>query len=98
MFSIQEDAGGGLVFWHPKGATVRTGIEDFWKKQHRENGYDIVYTPHVANIKLWKTSGHFDFYKDGMFDQMKVEEDEFQLRPMNCPFHCLMYKVSDPRE
>ena len=92
LFSLQEEAGGGLVFWHPRGSTVRAIIEDYWKKAHTLNGYDLVYTPHVANVKLWKTSGHFDFYKDGMFSQMKVDEDEYQIRPMNCPFHCLMFK------
>eukprot|EP00571_Detonula_confervacea_P001993 CAMPEP_0172321956 /NCGR_PEP_ID=MMETSP1058-20130122/44722_1 /TAXON_ID=83371 /ORGANISM="Detonula confervacea, Strain CCMP 353" /LENGTH=722 /DNA_ID=CAMNT_0013037583 /DNA_START=113 /DNA_END=2281 /DNA_ORIENTATION=+ len=92
LFSIQEDAGGGLVFWHPKGSTIRRKIEDFWKEQHIENDYDIVYTPHIANLDLWKTSGHFDFYAEGMFDQMEVENETYQIKPMNCPFHCLMYK------
>jgi len=94
LFSIQEDAGGGLVFWHPKGSTVRRKIEDFWKEEHIEKGYDIVYTPHIANLDLWKTSGHFDFYAEGMFDQMDVENEVYQIKPMNCPFHCLMYKDS----
>mmetsp|Transcript_6970 Transcript_6970/g.15319 ORF Transcript_6970/g.15319 Transcript_6970/m.15319 type:complete len:715 (-) Transcript_6970:127-2271(-) len=92
LFSIQEDAGGGLVFWHPKGSTIRRKIEDFWKQQHIDQNYDIVYTPHIANLDLWKTSGHFDFYKEGMFDQMEVENEQYQIKPMNCPFHCLMYK------
>jgi len=94
LFSIQEDAGGGLVFWHPKGSTVRRKIEDFWKSEHIAKGYDIVYTPHIANLDLWKTSGHFDFYREGMFDQMDVENEVYQIKPMNCPFHCLMYKDS----
>lgn len=92
LFSIQEDAGGGLVFWHPKGSKVRKIIEDFWKDAHDKDGYDIIYTPHIANLDLWKTSGHFDFYRSDMFDQMEVENEEYQIRPMNCPFHCLMYK------
>jgi threonyl-tRNA synthetase len=92
LFSVQEDAGGGLVFWHPKGAKIRSVIEDFWKKTHIADGYDIVYSPHIANINLWKTSGHFDFYKQDMFDQMDVEDEQYQIKPMNCPFHCLMYK------
>jgi len=92
LFSIQEGAGGGLVFWHPKGSKVRTIIEDFWKSAHDEDGYDIIYTPHIANLNLWKTSGHFDFYRSDMFDQMEVENEEYQIKPMNCPFHCLMYK------
>jgi len=92
LFSIQEAAGGGLVFWHPKGATIRRGIEDFWKDAHVDAGYELLYTPHVANLDLWKTSGHFDFYAEGMFDQMDVEGDLYQIKPMNCPFHCLVYK------
>lgn len=92
LFSIQEDAGGGLVFWHPKGSIIRRQIEDFWKETHVDGGYEVVYTPHIANLNLWKTSGHFDFYRADMFDQMKVEEEEYQIKPMNCPFHCLMYK------
>jgi threonyl-tRNA synthetase len=92
LFSIQEDAGGGLVFWHPKGAIIRRIIEDYWKSQHVAAGYDILYTPHMANLNLWKTSGHAVFYKDGMFRTMEVDEDEYQIKPMNCPFHCLMFK------
>ena len=88
----QEDAGGGLVFWHPKGSVIRRNIEDFWKAEHVNNGYDVVYTPHIANLNLWKTSGHNDFYRDGMFQQMDVENEEYQIKPMNCTFHCLMYK------
>jgi len=92
LFSIQEDAGGGLVFWHPKGSKVRKLIEDFWKQSHEDDGYDVIYTPHIANLNLWKTSGHFDFYRSDMFDQMDVENEQYQIKPMNCPFHCLMYK------
>ncbi|KAA8498025.1 Threonine--tRNA ligase, chloroplastic/mitochondrial 2 [Porphyridium purpureum] len=92
LFSIQEDAGGGLVFWHPKGAQIRRIIEDFWKMEHTNGGYEFLYTPHLANLDLWKTSGHFDFYKESMFDQMVVEDEQYQLKPMNCPFHCLVYK------
>jgi threonyl-tRNA synthetase len=92
LFSIQEDAGGGLVFWHPKGSKVRKIVEDFWKDAHEEGGYDVVYTPHIANLNLWKTSGHYDFYRSDMFDQMDVENEQYQIKPMNCPFHCLMYK------
>jgi len=94
LFSIQEDAGGGLVFWHPKGSMIRRGIEDFWKDAHVAAGYELLYTPHIANLGLWKTSGHYDFYQEGMFDQMDVEGEEYQIKPMNCPFHCLVYKDS----
>ncbi|BAT91437.1 hypothetical protein VIGAN_07003400 [Vigna angularis var. angularis] len=92
LFSIQDDAGGGLVFWHPKGAIVRHIIEDFWKKIHLKCGYDLLYTPHVAKADLWKISGHLDFYKENMYDQMDVEDELYQLRPMNCPYHILVYK------
>jgi len=92
LFSIQEDAGGGLVFWHPRGAAIRYIIEDYWRKAHLDSGYELLYTPHVANLELWKTSGHFDFYKENMFDSMDVEEQAYQIKPMNCPFHVLTYK------
>lgn len=96
LFSIQEDAGGGLVFWHPKGSKIRTLIEHFWRYSHTQSGYELVYSPHIANLDLWKTSGHFDFYRSDMFDQMSVEDEQYHLKPMNCPFHCLMYK-NEPR-
>lgn len=92
LFSIQEDAGGGLVFWHPKGAIIRRLVEDYWKDQHVRDGYELLYTPHMANLDLWKTSGHFDFYRNDMFKTMEVEEQEYQIKPMNCPFHCLVFK------
>jgi threonyl-tRNA synthetase len=92
LFSIQEDAGGGLVFWHPKGATIRYIIEEYWRKSHIESGYQLLYTPHIANLDLWKTSGHFDFYNENMFDSMEVEKQAYQIKPMNCPFHVLTYK------
>ncbi|MBE9051161.1 threonine--tRNA ligase [Nostocales cyanobacterium LEGE 11386] len=92
LFSIEEDAGGGLVFWHPKGAIIRHIIEDYWKRSHLEADYQLLYTPHVANLELWKTSGHFDFYRENMFDSIDVEQQAYQLKPMNCPFHVLTYK------
>ncbi|WP_017292949.1 threonine--tRNA ligase [Geminocystis herdmanii] len=92
LFSIQEDAGGGLVFWHPKGAMMRYLIEDYWRKAHLDSGYELLYTPHVANLDLWKTSGHWDFYRENMFDSMDVEQQAYQIKPMNCPFHVLTYK------
>lgn len=92
LFSIQEDAGGGLVFWHPRGSIIRRIVEDYWKNEHLAAGYELLYTPHMANLDLWKTSGHADFYKDGMFRTMEVEEEEYQIKPMNCPFHCLVFK------
>lgn len=92
LFSIQDEAGGGLVFWHPKGAIVRHIIEDSWKKMHIEHGYDLLYTPHVARADLWQISGHLDFYRENMYDQMNIEDELYQLRPMNCPYHILIYK------
>ncbi|KAK6918763.1 Anticodon-binding [Dillenia turbinata] len=92
LFSIQDAAGGGLVFWHPKGAIVRHIIEDSWKKIHIQHGYDLLYTPHVARADLWKISGHLDFYRENMYDQMEIEDEKYQLRPMNCPYHILVYK------
>lgn len=92
LFSVQEEAGGGLVFWHPKGSKIRRIIEDFWKNAHIAKGYDVVYSPHIANLNLWKTSGHFDFYRSDMFNAMTVDDEQYQIKPMNCPFHCLMYK------
>ncbi len=93
LFSLQQDeAGGGLVFWHPKGALMRHQIETFWKDLHLQRGYDLVSTPHVAKSELWKTSGHSDFYSENMYQQMQVEEESYQLKPMNCPFHIVVYK------
>ncbi|WP_291524860.1 threonine--tRNA ligase [Acidithiobacillus sp.] len=92
LFSIQEDAGGGLVFWHPMGARVRRIIEDFWRSAHVDAGYDLLYTPHIAHEQLWYTSGHKDFYAESMFDPMQDEGQSYQLKPMNCPFHILIYK------
>jgi len=92
LFSIQEDAGGGLVFWHPKGARIRRVIEQFWFELHERAGYDFVVTPHIANLELWKTSGHADFYSESMYEPMEDDNQAFQLKPMNCPFHVLVYK------
>ncbi len=91
LFSIEEDAGAGLVFWHPRGARMRLLIEDFWRQAHFEDGYELLYTPHVADLSLWKTSGHLDFYSESMFGPMAVDERQYQLKPMNCPFHVLTF-------
>ncbi|WP_115120837.1 threonine--tRNA ligase [Synechococcus sp. UW105] len=91
LFSIEDEAGAGLVFWHPRGARMRLLIEDFWRQAHFDGGYELLYTPHVADISLWKTSGHLDFYSESMFGPMQVDEREYQLKPMNCPFHVLTY-------
>lgn len=93
LFSIQqEEVGGGLVFWHPKGAIMRDMIERFWKDIHLERGYDLLYTPHVGKADLWKTSGHSDFYAENMYKPIDVEDETYQLKPMNCPFHVAVYK------
>jgi threonyl-tRNA synthetase len=92
LISIQDEIGPGLVLWHPKGSLVRLVIENFWREQHLKGGYELVYSPHVARLDLWKTSGHVDYYRDNMFATMKVENNEYQLKPMNCPFHIMIYK------
>jgi threonyl-tRNA synthetase len=92
LFSLQEDAGGGLVFWHPKGARVRRVMEDYWRDSHMAAGYELLYTPHIALQSLWDTSGHTDFYREGMYKPMEEENQLYQLKPMNCPFHVLVYK------
>ena len=91
LFSIEDEAGAGLVFWHPRGSRMRLLIEDFWRQAHFAGGYELLYTPHVADISLWRTSGHLDFYAESMFGPMQVDERQFQLKPMNCPFHVLTY-------
>jgi len=92
LFSFDEEVGPGLVLWHPRGARVRMRIEDFWRKQHIKNGYDIVYTPHIGRGKLWETSGHLGFYNDSMYSPMDVDGQDFYTKPMNCPFHIAIYK------
>ncbi len=94
LFSFHEEAGPGLVYWHPKGARVRMIIEEFWKKQHYANGYEMVYTPHVGKMWLWETSGHLGFYKDGMFPPMEMDKSDYYTKPMNCPFHIMIYRNS----
>jgi len=91
LFSIFDEAGAGLVFWHPKGTIIKRLIEDYWMKQHLKNGYEIIATPHIARSNLWQTSGHYDFYRDKMFT-LPVENEEYVLKPMNCPGHILIYK------
>lgn len=91
LFSLHEEAGPGLVYWHPKGARIRLAIEDFWRKEHYKNGYEMVYTPHVGKAWLWETSGHLDFYKEGMFNSMEMDASDYYAKPMNCPFHIMIY-------
>jgi threonyl-tRNA synthetase len=92
LFSIQDEAGPGLIFWHPKGGLIRKIIEDWLRDELLARGYDLVYTPHIMRLGLWKTSGHTNFYKDSMFGPVEVEKADYQLKPMNCPGHILIYK------
>jgi threonyl-tRNA synthetase len=92
LFSIQDETGPGLILWHPKGSQIRLLVENFWRAQHLANGYEMVYSPHVARLDLWKTSGHLDFYRENMYASMPVESSEYQLKPMNCPFHIMVFK------
>ncbi|MFC2068357.1 threonine--tRNA ligase [Chloroflexota bacterium] len=93
LFSIHEEAGPGLIHWHPRGAIVRRVIEDFWREEHVKRGYDIIYTPHIAKSDLWKTSGHWEFYRDYLYSPMEIEGQEYILKPMNCIGHILIYKT-----
>ncbi len=92
LYSMSDEAGTGLIYWHPKGALVRKIIEDFWKDEHLRQGYELVYTPHIAKIDLWKTSGHWDFYRENMYSPLDIDGQEYLLKPMNCPGHILIYK------
>ena len=92
LFSIHEDLGAGLILWHPKGGTIRTIIEDFWRQEHYKDGYEIVYTPHIGRAELWQTSGHLDFYRENMYSPIDIEGHEFFIKPMNCPFHIMIYR------
>ena len=92
LFSTHEEIGPGLICWHPKGALIRQIIEDFWKAEHIKRGYDLVYTPHIAKLNLWKASGHWEFYRDYLFSPMEIEGQQYMLRPMNCLGHILIYK------
>ncbi|MGC2404289.1 MAG: threonine--tRNA ligase [Acidobacteriaceae bacterium] len=94
LFSIQEVAGPGLIFWHPKGATVRRIMEDWMRDECVRRGYELVYTPHVARVDLWKISGHEGFYSQNMFTPMELDDANYRIKPMNCPFHILIYKNS----
>jgi threonyl-tRNA synthetase len=91
LYSVQEIAGGGLIFWHPHGAAMRRVIEDFWKEEHLRRGYTIVNTPHIAQADLWQRSGHTNFYRENMYF-LEIDEKEYVLKPMNCPFHILIYQ------
>ena len=92
LFSIQEAVGPGLVHWHPKGARVRSVIEEFWRREHYRAGYEMLYTPHIGRAGLWETSGHLGFYSENMYAPMEIDEQRYYIKPMNCPFHIQIYK------
>jgi threonyl-tRNA synthetase len=92
LFSFHEDAGAGLVYWHPKGARIRAIIEDFWRQKHFEGGYELVYSPHIGRARLWETSGHLGFYNESMYSPMDIDGQDYYVKPMNCPFHIKIYQ------
>ncbi len=93
LFSTHEEAGPGLIYWHPKGSRIRLSIEDFWREEHRKGGYELLYTPHVGKSWLWETSGHLDFYAENMYAPMELDNADYYVKPMNCPFHIMIYKT-----
>ena len=93
LFSTHEEAGSGLIYWHPKGARIRLDIENFWREAHLSNGYEILYTPHIGKSWLWQTSGHLGFFKENMYSPMQIDEQDYYIKPMNCPFHIMIYKT-----
>lgn len=92
LISFHEEGGAGLAYWHPKGGRIRQIIEDHWRARHREGGYEIIYTPHIGRAQLWERSGHLQFYKENMYAPIEIEGVQYYLKPMNCPFHILIYK------
>ncbi|RJQ49844.1 MAG: threonine--tRNA ligase [Nitrospiraceae bacterium] len=92
LFSMNDDIGAGLVLWHPRGASIRRVIENFWLEEHHKAGYQVLYTPHIAKLDLWRKTGHVDFYRDNMYSPMEIEGLEYEIKPMNCPFHVSIYK------
>ncbi|MBF0318899.1 MAG: threonine--tRNA ligase [Nitrospirae bacterium] len=92
LFSIHDDIGAGLILWHPNGAMIRKTIEDFWREEHIKADYKLLYTPHIAKIDLWQKSGHLDFYKENMYTPMDIDGADYEIKPMNCPFHIAVYK------
>ena len=92
LFGFSEQIGPGLVLWYPKGALIRHLVETAWKEEHYKNGYQLLYTPHIGQSILWETSGHLDFYHDGMYSPMQIDEKDYYAKPMNCPFHIEVYR------
>lgn len=94
LYSIHDDAGSGLIYWHPKGGRLRNNLEDWWRQEHFKNGYEILYTPHIGRASLWETSGHLGFYSDNMYAPMQIDGNDYYVKPMNCPFHIKVYQTS----
>ncbi|MCL2833300.1 MAG: threonine--tRNA ligase [Treponema sp.] len=94
LYSIHEEAGAGLIYWHPMGGRIRVAIEDYWRKEHYRNGYEILYTPHIGKSWLWETSGHLGFYRENIYSPMEIDNQDYFIKPMNCPFHILIYQNS----
>jgi threonyl-tRNA synthetase len=94
LFSTHEEAGPGLIYWHPKGGRIRQTIEDYWRDQHRKNGYELLYTPHIGRSWLWQTSGHLGHYQENMYAPMEIDNQDYYIKPMNCPFHILIYQTA----
>lgn len=94
LYSVQEAVGPGLIHWHPKGARIRSTIEEFWRREHYRHGYEMLYTPHIGRAGLWETSGHLGFYNENMYAPMDVDEQRYYVKPMNCPFHIQIYRNS----
>jgi threonyl-tRNA synthetase len=92
LFSMNDEIGSGLILWHPNGALIRKTIEDFWRNEHLKADYKLLFTPHIARLNLWKTSGHLDYYSENMYSPMDIEGVAYELKPMNCPFHISIFK------
>lgn len=92
LFSLHEEAGAGLIYWHPKGSRIRNTVENFWRDAHLKNGYDLIFSPHIGKADLWETSGHLSNFKEYMYSSMEIDEQDYYVKPMNCPFHILIYK------
>ncbi|MDR2245454.1 MAG: threonine--tRNA ligase [Treponema sp.] len=92
LYSVHEEAGAGLIYWHPNGGRMRVAVETFWRQEHYRNGYEILYTPHLGKSWLWETSGHLGFYKSNMYSPMEIDNQDYIIKPMNCPFHIMIYK------
>ena len=94
LFTVHDEVGPGLIIWHPKGGMIRSIVEDHWREIHRRRGYDLVYSPHIGRARLWETSGHLDYYRESMYSPMDVDGQEYFMKPMNCPFHIMIYRAS----